>query len=251
MAIVSCDIPASLTEGGRRPAWPFAPAWDHPQGPRLVYWFSDMAPRSLARGVKGSPAITFNQQARSYRTPWGACRAYSSASTYDTFTLSLGTRRMIFLAWFYPTAAQNQYAGLLLSRSSAAVGLCFTAVGALTCNWNDTVSEYDAATGLTPVVGEWNLLGGSHHDTTTDVYLASPSSGIKSASIGVTDTFRSPSAWYQGNDSWDLSTRYMKGDLADARILDNGGTVAAPLFTAGHFAAIYRAESKYALYRKL
>ena len=251
MAIISCDIPASLSEGGRRPEWPFAPVWDHPQGSGLVYWFSNMAPRSLAPGLKGSVPITFNQKATTHRTPWGACRAYRAASDYDTFTLAISGRRMIFLAWFYPTATQNANAGVLHSRSDVMVGLAFNGTNELILNWNGVAAEYDAVTGLTPVTGEWNLLCGVHNSATHNIYLASPSSGIKSYSAAVTDSFRSPAEWYQGADGINVTTRYLKGDLADARIIRDGGIEPGTMFTAGHFAAIYRAESKYALYRKL
>jgi hypothetical protein len=151
-----------------------------------------------------------------------AIQWYKNANSADkiTFDYTPGSiNTLTIAAWIYPTETQPTYAGVCISRTDGAQGLCFNNAGELAYYWEGTTDEYNDGFVLTPTNNQWNLVIVVITPTAATGYLATSLGG--SLTTGTTNTkahgTKGPVAWQLGHDS-NNSARTFRGAIAEVGI---------------------------------
>jgi hypothetical protein len=149
---------------------------------------------------------------------------YSSANSgslifdgNDTIT-NTGTTTVTaatFLCWIRRNGTQGTYDGIIFSRSTNVTGMSFYESNQLGYTWNNTVSTYNWASGLTIPDLTWCMIALSVTPTSATAYLCQ-SSGITTATNTVSHTSTTLDAIRIGFDA--AFSRYFTGNIAIAQI---------------------------------
>ena len=126
---------------------------------------------------------------------------------------------LTIVAWIKPDGTPDAYDGIVFSRGGNTVaGLDFQNDGQLGYHWNDTADTYGWASGMTPVIGQWNFVALVVEPALGKIYL-DDGSGLQSSENAVThaaEEFNGPFRFgADGNGS-----RFFKGTLDDVVIYD-------------------------------
>jgi hypothetical protein len=177
-------------------------------------------------------ASTFNSSSpfTSVREATGNFTMVSSAPTYssansgslifdgnDTITCT-GTTTVTaatFLCWIRRNGTQSTYDGIIFSRSTNVTGMAFFESNQLGYTWNNTVSTYNWASGLTLPDLTWCMVAVSVTPTSATAYLCQ-SSGITTATNTVSHTSTTLDAIRIGFDA--AFSRYFTGNIGIAQI---------------------------------
>ena len=174
--------------------------------------FSSTSPFTSVREAKGNFTMVSG-------TP-----TYSSANSgslifdgNDTITCT-GTTTVTaatFLCWIRRNGTQGTYDGIIFSRSTNITGMAFYESNQLGYTWNNTVSTYNWASGLTLPDLTWCMVALSVTPTSATAYLCQ-SSGITTATNNVSHTSTTLDAIRIGFDA--AFSRYFVGNIAIAQI---------------------------------
>jgi hypothetical protein len=141
---------------------------------------------------------------------------FDGSDDYVALTGSTTVSQATFSVWLRRNGSQNSSAGILFSRSASASGFnFFPGTNNLGYHWNNAVSTYSYNSGLTVPDNAWSMCVLSITSTTATFYLCQ-SSGITTATSTQAHASAIIDALTLGYDGF--STRYFKGDIAQASI---------------------------------
>jgi hypothetical protein len=147
----------------------------------------------------------------------GGSIVFDGTNDYVQCSGSLTVTEATFLVWMRRNGPQDDYDGILYSRSiTAATGISFFGItNKISYTWNNAVNTYSWDSGLTIPDLTWCMVAVSVTSTTATAYLCQ-SSGITSATNTVSHTSTTLDAIRIGQDS--LASRYFNGRIATAVI---------------------------------
>jgi hypothetical protein len=175
---------------------------------------------------------TFNSSSpfTSVREATGNFTMVSSAPTYSsansgslifdgndaiTCTGTTTVTAATFLCWIKRNGTQETYDGIIYSRGTNTTGMGFYSSNQLGYTWNNAVSTYNWASGLTIPDLTWCMVAVSVTPTSATAYLCQ-SSGITTATNTVSHTSTILDDIKIGLD--DFTTRYFTGNIGIAQI---------------------------------
>jgi hypothetical protein len=120
-----------------------------------------------------------------------------------------------FLCWIRRNGTQGTYDGIIFSRSTNVTGMSFYESNQLGYTWNNTISTYNWASGLTLPDLTWCMVALSVTPTSATAYLCQ-SSGITTATNTVSHTSTTLDAIRIGFDA--AFSRYFVGNIGIAQI---------------------------------
>jgi hypothetical protein len=120
-----------------------------------------------------------------------------------------------FLCWIRRNGTQGTYDGIIFSRSTNVTGMAFYDSNQLGYTWNNTVSTYNWASGLTLPDLTWCMVAVSVTPTSAIAYLCQ-SSGITTSTNTVSHTSTTLDAIRIGFDA--AFSRYFVGNIGIAQI---------------------------------
>lgn len=154
---------------------------------------------------------------------WAALNFDGVDDRVDVSSVTQGptaSQQATFTAWVNITSTAN-YTPFLESRPSTnllALLMSGAAGTPLTCSWNNTASEYNAATGLNIPLNQWVFCACTVNGTNMTVYRYSESTGFGSFQITLTATNRDMSkTWSMSRDSTNPN-RLINGREDDVRL---------------------------------
>jgi hypothetical protein len=144
---------------------------------------------------------TSNSNAFTGTPKWGAgylrgpALSGFSSSAYVQAPIKLAANPSIsnatYIAWINASSVAAYHSVMITRANSTYQGLALsnTSGNALTCNWQNSSSEYGATTGLTLSLNKWYFAAGVITPTSTIVYLGDPVAGtLRSYTITITRT---------------------------------------------------------------
>jgi hypothetical protein len=120
-----------------------------------------------------------------------------------------------FLCWIRRNGTQDTYDGIIFSRGTSTTGMGFYSSNQLGYTWNNTISTYNWASGLTIPDLTWCMVAVSVTPTSATAYLCQ-SSGITTATNTVSHTSTTLDDIKIGID--EFSSRYFTGNIGIAQI---------------------------------
>lgn len=161
-----------------------------------------------------------------YSSANGGSIVFDGTNDYVSVSGSNSLSQATFSVWLRRNGSQPDYAGILFSRggvSGSVSGLNFySTTNNLGYHWNDAGATYTFNSGLTPPNGSWCMCVLTVTSTTATFYLCQ-SSGITTA----TNTTAHSSTTLDGLKlGWDISTRFMNGNISQASIYNRALTAA-------------------------
>jgi hypothetical protein len=174
--------------------------------------FSSTSPFASVREAKGN--FTMVSGGPTYSSTNGGSLIFDgndSITCTGTTTVTSAT----FLCWIRRNGTQGTYDGIIFSRSTNVTGMSFFESNQLGYTWNNTVSTYNWASGLTLPDLTWCMVALSVTPTSATAYLCQ-SSGITTATNTVSHTSTTLDAIRIGFDA--AFSRYFVGNIAIAQI---------------------------------
>jgi hypothetical protein len=130
-------------------------------------------------------------------------------------TGSLTVTAATFVTWIRRNGNQNQYDGILFSRSTNTTGMDFQVSNQIGYTWNDAGNTYGWQSGLVVPNLTWCMIAVSVTSTAATAYLCQ-TSGITTATNTVSHASSLINDIKIGQD--EFSTRYFTGNIATAMI---------------------------------
>jgi len=134
-----------------------------------------------------------------------------------------------FIAWVNPAQIQNDYTGIIFSRTgnagatAPATGLNFFRNNSIGYSWNDNGYTWGWDSGLQPALNAWSMIAVSINSTAATVYLCN-ANGITSAINTVSHPSLANLKFYIGSEPFDLNTRAFTGKIATAMVYSSALT---------------------------
>jgi hypothetical protein len=155
-----------------------------------------------------------------YSSADGGSIVFDGANDYVQCSGSLTTSAATFLVWMKRDGPQDDFDGIMYSRSAAATGLSFFGTtNRLSYTWNNAANTYTWNSGLTIPDSTWCMVAVSVTSTSAKAYLCQ-SSGITSATNTVSHTSTTLDDIKLGYDDLIDTTRFFKGSIAVAMLYD-------------------------------
>ena len=174
--------------------------------------FSSTSPFASVREAKGN--FTMVSGGPTYSSTNGGSLIFDgndSITCTGTTTVTSAT----FLCWIRRNGTQGTYDGIIFSRSTNVTGMSFFESNQLGYTWNNTVSTYNWASGLTIPDLTWCMVALSVTPTSATAYLCQ-SSGITTATNTVSHTSTTLDDIKIGFD--EAFSRYFTGNIGIAQI---------------------------------
>lgn len=145
----------------------------------------------------------------------GGSIVFDGIDDYIQVTGSITTSEATFIVWLKRNGNQNQYDGILYSRSTNVTGMNLQSSNQLAYTWNGALNTYSWASGLTLPDLSWCMCVISVSASSATGYLCQ-STGITSAINSVSHTSTVMDNINVGRDS--VGGRLFKGNIANCLI---------------------------------
>jgi hypothetical protein len=175
--------------------------------------FSSTSPFASVREAKGN--FTMVSSAPTYSSANGGSLIFNGTSDAITCTGTTTVTEATFLCWIRRNGTQGTYDGIIFSRGTSTTGMGFYSSNQLGYTWNNTISTYNWASGLTIPDLTWCMVAVSVTPTSATAYLCQ-SSGITTSTNTVSHTSTTLDDIKIGID--EFSSRYFTGNIAIAQI---------------------------------
>ena len=148
----------------------------------------------------------------------GGSIVFDGTNDYVQCSGSLTVTEATFLVWMRRNGPQDDFDGIIYSRSANATGISFYGTtNKISYTWNNAVDTYSWDSGLTIPDLTWCMIAVSVTSSSATAYLCQ-SSGITSATNTVSHTSTTLDDIKIGQD--DLGGRFFTGNIATAMIYD-------------------------------
>ena len=153
-----------------------------------------------------------------YTSADGGSIVFDGTNDFVQCSGSLTATAATFVIWIRRNGPQDDFDGIIYSRSAAATGISFYGTtNKISYTWNNAVNTYSWDSGLTIPDLTWCMIAVSVTSTTATAYLCQ-SSGITSAINTVSHTSTVLDDVKLAQD--DLGGRFFTGNIATAMIYD-------------------------------
>ena len=153
-----------------------------------------------------------------YTSADGGAIVFDGANDFVQCSGSLTATAATFVIWIRRNGAQDDFDGIIYSRSANATGISFYGTtNKISYTWNNAVDTYSWDSGLTIPDLTWCMIAVSVTSTSATAYLCQ-SSGITSAINTVSHTSTTLDDIKIGQD--DQGARFFNGRIATAMIYD-------------------------------
>jgi hypothetical protein len=154
-----------------------------------------------------------------YSSADGGSIVFDGTNDYVQCSGSLTTSAATFIVWIKRNGPQDDYDGIMYSRSATATGLTvYGTTNKLSYTWNNAINTYQWDSGLLIPDSTWCMVAVSVTSTSAKAYLCQ-SSGITSATNTVSHTSTTLDDIKIGWDDLN-SSRFFKGNIGVAMIYD-------------------------------
>jgi len=153
-----------------------------------------------------------------YSSADGGSIVFDGVNDFVQCSGSITATAATFVIWIRRNGPQNDFDGIIYSRSATATGISFFGItNKISYTWNNAVNTYSWDSGLTIPDLTWCMIAVSVTSTSATAYLCQ-SSGITSATNTVSHTSTTLDDIKIGQD--DLGGRFFTGNIATAMIYD-------------------------------
>ena len=175
--------------------------------------YDSMTPFTSVREAKGN--FTMVSSAPTYSSANGGSLIFNGTSDAILCTGTTTVTAATFLCWIRRNGTQDTYDGIIFSRGTSTTGMGFYSSNQLGYTWNNAVSTYNWASGLTIPDLTWCMVAVSVTPTSATAYLCQ-SSGITTSTNTVSHTSTTLDDIKIGID--EFSSRYFTGNIGIAQI---------------------------------